>query len=602
MRKFIMFLMVLFATIGLTGCFTEADTLEWKTLPKSVYTVGEMTADQFKESIQIKVNTFEGTLKDAMSLYPNDMTFTGFDLSTPGPKTITIKFKTLSIYWAYVVGTPDISTVTPEYDWYDGKSTPYTLSSIEDLYGFADVVNGKRLINEENPNEGYYPADSFANKTVKLGADIDLTGKIWEPIGAVPRKINTGVTFTQEFYETDKFTPSSKWDSSTSAITKAEPVTENLLYFDVTRAAKANADLDLKLSYAFKELGVTKYKEITLESIKNGDLTPYKVGGEGEDKDNINPEELKQHALELLNEKLTNQDNMILGKIFIGNYLYAEETTDETADYTYDGKNYNFFISKDVEEGNFFSGTFDGQGHKIIGLSDVGYTPTVVLTYANSSTIVTGYTFGLFGVVTGNVAVKNLTFEDVSIVGAYYEVGTGMKAAEIDSVGTAIGFTFGNGNLTLDNVKVLSGSITAQMSAGGIIGRFYNKGNTLIQNCENRANITLTNGGYHAGGIAGYGTINAAGQKTVVFRNNINYGNIITGKVGSAGAMINYVGSSDEENKALFDNCRNFGNIYGSTTVNLTDQSWGLVGQNMTKHIYNNCVNYGTVTNELPQN
>jgi hypothetical protein len=81
-----MFLMVLFATIGLTGCFTEADTLEWKTLPKSVYTVGEMTVEQFKESIRIKVNTFEGTLKDAMSLYPNDLTFDGFDLRTSGQK------------------------------------------------------------------------------------------------------------------------------------------------------------------------------------------------------------------------------------------------------------------------------------------------------------------------------------------------------------------------------------------------------------------------------------------------------------------------------------------------------------------------------------
>lgn len=600
MRKFIMFLMVLFATIGLTGCFTEADTLEWKTLPKSVYDqktdFGQADIEEFKKSVTIVVNGVELTLAQALSQYPYDMTFDGFDLKTPGQKTITIKFKTLSIYWAYVVGDPVISTVTPEYGWYgNGSASTFILNNVNDLYGFANIVNGKRLINEENPNEGYYPADSFANKTVKLGADIDLTGKIWEPIGAVPRKINVALNFTGDFYDTDKFTSGSLWvcNVGTPTIARAEPDYANSLYFDVTKPEGKNKDLVLKLSYSFEELGVIKYNEITLESIKNSDLSSYKVGEDGD----IDPGLLKQHALDLLNEKLTDPDKMILGKIHIGKYLYAEVTTDETGD-----KTYQFFTSKDVEEGNFFSGTFDGQGHKIIGLSDVGYTPTVVLTYANSSTIVTGYTFGLFGVVTGNVAVKNLTFEDVSIVGAYYEVGTGMKAAEIDSVGAAIGFAFGDGNLTLDNIKVLSGSITAQMAAGGIIGRFYNKGNTLIQNCENRANITLTNGGYHAGGVAGYGTINTDGTKTVEFINNTNYGNIITGKVSTAGAMINYVGKGNKvENKPLFDNCRNFGNIYGSQTVNQTDQSWGLVGQSMSNHNYNNCVNYGTVTNELPQ-
>ena len=140
------------------------------------------------------------------------------------------------------------------------------------------------------------------------------------------------------------------------------------------------------------------------------------------------------------------------------------------------------------------------------------------------------------------------------------------------------------------------------MAAAGIVGRFYNKGNTLIQNCENRANVSLVVGGYHAGGIAGYGTINENGTKTVVFLNNTNYGNIRTGKKDSAGAMINYVGNGDKvENKPLFDNCRNFGNIYGSVSKQ-TDLGWGMVGTSLGYHEFNNCVNYGTVTTEFLNN
>jgi len=596
MKKFIMFLMVLFATIGLTGCFTEADTLEWKTLPKSVYTVGEMTVEQFKESIRIKVNTFEGTLKDAMSLYPNDLTFTGFDLSKEGQKTITIKFKTLSIYWAYVVGTPDISTVTPEYGWYgNGSASTFILNNVNDLYGFANIVNGKRDGHE---------ADDFAGKTVKLGANIDLTGKVWEPIGAAPRKRNVPLTplfdltgLENLFIDNDKlFTDDTFNLTSTSDVVKTISDEANQIYFDVTK--KGN-DITISICNTYEQYGEIAENRSSFKRIKKQELND--LG----DNDAERLAALKDLVISKLQEQIA--AGSIYSKYFIAPEIYAEAVSPETDNSVLlNSIYYKFTYSGNIEQGNFFSGTFDGQGHKIIGLSDVGYTPTVVLTYANSSTIVTGYTFGLFGVVNGNVTVKNVTFEEVSVVGAYYQVGGeeggGLKTAEIDSVGSAIGFAFGNGNLTLDNVKVLSGSITAQMAAGGIIGRFYNKGNTLIQNCENRANITLTNGGYHAGGIAGYGTINPDGQKTVVFRNNINYGNIITGKVSTAGAMINYVGNGNKgENKPLFDNCRNFGNIYGSVSKQ-TDLGWGMVGTSLGYHEFNNCVNYGTVTTEFLNN
>ena len=53
--------------------------------------------------------------------------------------------------------------------WYDATASEYILYSVEDLAGFA------KLVNEGN---------SFANKTVKLGANIDLKNIPWTPIGS----------------------------------------------------------------------------------------------------------------------------------------------------------------------------------------------------------------------------------------------------------------------------------------------------------------------------------------------------------------------------------------------------------------------------------
>ncbi|WP_252198286.1 hypothetical protein [Clostridium sp. MCC353] len=65
--------------------------------------------------------------------------------------------------------------ITDAYNWYyEGKeSREYVLSSPEELYEFADIING------ENNME----ADSFSGAVVSLGADMDLSGKVWVPAG-----------------------------------------------------------------------------------------------------------------------------------------------------------------------------------------------------------------------------------------------------------------------------------------------------------------------------------------------------------------------------------------------------------------------------------
>lgn len=525
MKKIISLIAVLFTAIVLTGCFGELNSLEWSQLPESVYDQVEDESDHasavedFMAAAKVKINGKEVTLKEAVENH--GATVTGFDLTSEGSKVITVKYASLTIYWAYQVIDGEITPdeVTPTYGWYDDQSSPYTLASIGDLYGFANIVNGKR------PD---HLAHSFAGETVKLGVDIDLSGKVWEPIGASPRMANIALEVLSE--------------KQTS-----HPTVQGKLY-------QFTDDNKWYVTYP-NHKGEVANKVVSLAELEN--YSP---------------------------------DKEVKGLYFVDSYFYAVKKDKTTTAKTIN--DFDFYYSNDVPVGNFFQGTFDGQGHKITGLSDIGYTPTVVFEYANSAMIVTGYTFGLFGVVKDNVTVKNLTFEDITIVGAYYDSNQkDLVLAEIDSVGAAIGYAFGNGNLTVDNVKVLSGSITAQMAAAGIVGRFYNNGQTLIQNCENRANVSLTGVGYHVGGIAGYGANNTGTH----FISNTNYGNItvtVTSKnPDCAGAMINYLGTGTAATN-LFDNCRNFGNITG------TSHALGLVnsdGQAVKIDIETNCVNYGVL-------
>ena len=65
----------------------------------------------------------------------------------------------------YAVG----KKINANTSWYNDTDTTFGLSTADDLFGFA------KLVNEGN---------NFSGKTVELAADIDLTGYVWTPIGS----------------------------------------------------------------------------------------------------------------------------------------------------------------------------------------------------------------------------------------------------------------------------------------------------------------------------------------------------------------------------------------------------------------------------------
>ena len=65
----------------------------------------------------------------------------------------------------------------PDCSWYgDGSASEYIVSDVEDLLGFASIVNGHA--------SGDTLKDSFKNKTIVLNSNVDLTDVTWIPIGS----------------------------------------------------------------------------------------------------------------------------------------------------------------------------------------------------------------------------------------------------------------------------------------------------------------------------------------------------------------------------------------------------------------------------------
>jgi hypothetical protein len=72
-------------------------------------------------------------------------------------------------------------------DWYTENTSAkeFTITTAEELAGFAELVNGG--------------TQTFKDKTVKLGADIDLAGKAWTSIGGYDQINNYSKTFQGTF-------------------------------------------------------------------------------------------------------------------------------------------------------------------------------------------------------------------------------------------------------------------------------------------------------------------------------------------------------------------------------------------------------------------
>ena len=226
-----------------------------------------------------------------------------------------------------------------------------------------------------------------------------------------------------------------------------------------------------------------------------------------------------------------------------------------TADIDMDGKDFNGFTSD-------FSGTIDGQGHKVKNLK-------VEFNGDNEK--------GVFYKTVG-ATIKNIAFENMQVL------GNGTK--RIGLVGNASGTTFeqvavtgkvnGDDNVALlaghaDNVTIkncyVSGEVVAAMQAGGFIGQTEGKG-ASIENSYFNGDIKVTVYGWAAGFI---GRIEASAGTTINLKNSVSIGNVHNeGRVAHPFIAVNAAGAGAEEGAVI-----NYsGNILNTDAEIVGNQEW----------------------------
>lgn len=176
---------------------------------------------------------------------------------------------------------------------------------------------------------------------------------------------------------------------------------------------------------------------------------------------------------------------------------------------------------RDTTSPNFhvFQGTFDGNGHTISGLTNTGFKIASAFKGSNKTTPAGygEYVFGLFG------SVYNATIQNIVMANVNVDLACDEKEKVVgDSVGAIVGFAAGDETtgVTIENCKVLSGSIVGYDAVAGIIGRSYSA-KTTIKKCENAATVTAIR---RASGILGFARFSDA--KEVAITNCINSGNV----------------------------------------------------------------------------
>lgn len=200
-----------------------------------------------------------------------------------------------------------------------------------------------------------------------------------------------------------------------------------------------------------------------------------------------------------------------------------------------------------------FCGTFDGDGHKVSGLS--------ITTSPNAD-----YAVGLFGIVKGGT-VRNVTLDGVAL---------DVPGSEL--AGSAVGLLIDNG--TVDGVSV-SGTVSAHAGVGGVVGRMTLSG--TVSDCTNSASVTAMTGVGNVGGIVGaaYYTTDTA---EMVIEGCTNTGTIKgTQAVGGIAGLCS----------AFVSNCDNQGAAEAEHY-----SVGGIVGEQKNYGAIHHCTNSATVTCE----
>ena len=219
-----------------------------------------------------------------------------------------------------------------------------------------------------------------------------------------------------------------------------------------------------------------------------------------------------------------------------GSYsVYSEDGLKAVADIANNGnRSINITLDKDIDltgttwtpigttYNNSYTGTFDGGGNTITGLTVTGSDE-----YA-----------GLFGYIGSGGTVKNVVLKDVQI--------------ESDNQYGCVGGVAGNSNGNIENCSV-SGSVSSRHTAGGVVGQQFGGSITL---CGSSATVKGTG---EVGGVAGK-TDNSATLTACYATGNVTFERASTINT-FAGGVVGFNGTG-----SILTACYATGNVTGTGT------------------------------------
>ena len=245
-------------------------------------------------------------------------------------------------------------------------------------------------------------------------------------------------------------------------------------------------------------------------------------------------EELYQFAYYVNDTTRTNLKDPLCAKLTADivvnkKVLTSPETLNEDAS--------NFIRWKPIQ---YFSGTFDGQGHSISGLYfyDMQYCRYVGLFGSINS-----YKYDVWKG-TDSTTIKDLTLKDSYFEAKEYVAGI---AGQVSKMVT-----------TFENVHN-EALVKAEQYVGGLVGYTQYYGYPVVLNSSNKGNIHATSG--YVAGLVGY---SLAGTR---IKNSYNAGNIFGGASGGLGGYVAGDLMDDDNGYSLIESSYNTGLISGGTNV-----------------------------------
>ncbi len=469
MKKIFLFIVLFALSFLIVGCSQSETTIEFVRIPKSVYTAADLEDLDFNASVELRVN---GLPSFTLANPPSGLIVSGLEGITtkiPGDYTLTIKYNTATIYWQYkVIESLPSNVVVPDYDWYgEGTATVFEINDEHDLYGFANIVNGK---------DGQTP-DDFARKTVKLTDNIDLTDYVWTPIGEGVRKKAEKLTSGHATKEDALVALNTLTDGSYALIPDTEEPQKSIIndnFYLLKKGAKYVGDYYIFYndgSFEVHEPKDTNYEESVFKGTFDGQNKTIKglsdIGYSPQDISNYYP-----NSFRLVNGYVFGLFGRTAGQVTVKNLKMTDVA----------------ITGVFVEESTMKIHDLDSAGAIIGTFSDDS---------ANSSLLI-----------------ENCEVSSGSING-------------FDSVGGLVGRLYYPKNATFKDVKNYA-QVYSERKVGGIIGytaaKPESESNISFLNVVNYGQVSYGKPGSssNGGGIISYMT----GYKTATFTNCINYGNV----------------------------------------------------------------------------